>query len=96
MSEEQPKPKKTSANKAFWKAHRTNKRKSLYAAQFGLTDRNKKRKLRRHISVNPEDLKAIKRYEVNMGKATDIALRSKGRKLAARLAKSTPAPQVAE
>lgn len=66
--------KKTSQNKAFWKAHRTAKRKSLYAAQFGLTDRNKKRKLRRHIRDNPQDLKAIQRYEQTMGKASDLGV----------------------
>jgi len=79
MSEEQ-KPKKASQNKSFWKANRIAKRKSLYANQFGLTDRNKKRKLRRHLRDFPHDAQAVKKWEQVWGPAKDLGLTAKGRR----------------
>jgi len=83
MAEEQ-KAKKASQNKSFWKANRVAKRKSLYANQFGLTDRNKKRKLRRHLRDFPNDAKAVKRWEETYGPAKDVGMTSKGHKRALR------------
>lgn len=38
------------------------KRKAMYAAQFGITDKNKRRKLRRHCKAYPGDLAAMRVY----------------------------------
>lgn len=80
MSEETTAKKKASANKSYWKANRIAKRKGHYAAQFGITDRNKRRRIKRHVRANPNDTKAIKRYEETYGKVSEVGLSSKGRK----------------
>lgn len=82
MAEEQ-KVKKASQNKSFWKANRVAKRKSHYAAQFGLTDRNKKRKLRRHLRDFPNDVQAVKKWEQAWGPAKDLGVTGRGRMRAA-------------
>jgi hypothetical protein len=75
--------KKTSANKSFWKANRVAKRKAHYAAQFGITDRNRKRKMRRHVRAHPLDLQAVAEYEKTYGPVAPLGMTSKGHKRAA-------------
>lgn len=53
---------------------------SMYKLQFGLTDRNKKRKLRKHIRANPHDKKAVDRYAKDLGDPKGLGLSAKGRK----------------
>jgi hypothetical protein len=64
------------------KLRRCSKLAPKYKLQFGLTDRNKKRFLQRHIRNHPNDRQAIARYELNMGSAVGVLanLTAKGRK----------------
>lgn len=62
----------------------TPRSKAYYAVQFGKTESNQKKRIRKHIRANPWDLKAVQRYEQTMGRADSFGLSSRGRKLAAR------------
>jgi hypothetical protein len=66
------------------KPKKAGKKKGYYAVQFGRTDDNKKRKLRRHIRSNPGDKQAIVHHEKKLGKVDNLGPTSKGRKLIAR------------
>lgn len=44
------------------KGNRHAKRKAMYAAQFSVTDKNKKRKLARHLRHYPDDMNANRLY----------------------------------
>ncbi len=65
--------------------------KARYKVQFGITDNNRAKKMRKHIRANPSDAQAKKRYEVNMGRADTFGLSSKGKKLEKRLKKQEAA-----
>lgn len=61
----------------------TARSKARYALQFGISERNKKRKLSRHIRNNPDDIQAIFRFEQDMGSAKGLlsSLTGRGRYL---------------
>jgi len=63
---------------------RASKRKAHYQGQFARTDKNAKRRLRRHLRANPGDAMAAKRYEFKYGTPEAVGFSSKGTKLAAR------------
>lgn len=56
------------------KLRRCLKFKTHYALQFGLTDRNRKKRLGRHIRHFPEDKAAIALYEAQYGSGTSAGL----------------------
>jgi hypothetical protein len=60
--------------------------KAYYKVQFGVTDTNRAKRMRRHLRANPADKKAIVRYEQNMGRADSVGFNSRGRKLLKRAA----------
>ena len=55
-----------------------------YKLQFGKTDSNKKRKLRRHIRNHPLDVQAKQRFEKDMGRADTHGMSPRGAKRFAR------------
>lgn len=65
-------------------ALRASKRKAHYQAQFARTEKNAKRRLRRHLRANPDDAMAAKRYEFKYGTPEVVGFSSKGTKRAAR------------
>lgn len=58
----------------------TPKSKARYAVQFGITEKNKKKKVMKHLRGNPDDHMAIVAYEKTFGKAQPV-LNRKGRYL---------------
>ena len=65
------------------KLRRCSKFKTYYKAQTFQTDKNKRRKLRKHIRSNPGDLQAIHAHEqvLNFGAVRDIGLTQRGKEL---------------
>lgn len=47
----------------------------------GIEEKNRKRRMRRHLRRNPLDLQNAKRYEQTYGKVVDIGLTSRGQYL---------------
>ncbi len=62
------------------KLRRCAKHANYYKLQPGVTDRNKARRLRRHIRSNPFDKAAQERYAVNMGDPKGIGLNAHGKR----------------
>lgn len=50
----------------------------------GVEDKNRKRKMRRHLRRNPGDVQSKNRYEQSYGKVADIGLVERGYELARR------------
>lgn len=50
----------------------------------GVEDKNRRRKMRRHMRRNPGDLQNKTRFESTFGKVVDVGLASRGYKLARR------------
>lgn len=53
----------------------------------GVEDKNRKRKMRRHLRRNPGDLQSANRFETAFGKVADIGLVARGYDLARRYQK---------
>ena len=63
------------------KLRRCSKFKIFYKVQFSITDRNRDRRMNRHLRAHPNDIQAVKRYGEESAKG--IRLNAKGRKRAA-------------
>jgi len=59
-------------------------RKTRYAAQFSITEKNQRRRLTRHMRSHPHDVCARRLHEKRVGATDSLKLTSKGRKLLAR------------
>jgi Family of unknown function (DUF7022) len=63
------------------KLRRCSKFRTYYKVQFSATDKNRERRMHRHLRAHPNDAQAVKRYGEES--AQGIRLNSKGRKRAA-------------
>lgn len=63
------------------KLRRCQKLKPYYKAQFVATDRNRDKRMLRHLRGNPNDVQTAKRYGLDEVTRHSIELNSKGRQL---------------
>lgn len=69
------------------KLRRCSKFKVYYKVQFGITDKNRDKRMNRHLRAHPNDRQTAERYGINSAKG--VRLNSKGRKRAERLERPT-------
>jgi hypothetical protein len=68
------------------KLRRCSKHKIYYKVQFGTTDKNRNRRMNRHLRAHPNDDQTVERY--GSDSAQGVRLNSKGRKRAKRMEKA--------
>lgn len=69
------------------KLRRCSKFRIYYKVQFGTTDKNREKRMNRHLRTHPNDRQTVERYG-GPSAAQGIRLNSKGRKHAERLKKA--------
>lgn len=73
---------KGGGKRAVLRAAARARRKTQYAAQFLITEKNQRRRLTRHVRSHPEDVIAEKLHGKRVGATASLTLNSKGRKRA--------------
>jgi len=88
QEKKESKDQKTGGKRASLRAAARAKRRTYYAMGPARTETNKKKRVRKQVRANPFDLQAIARYEQTFGRASDLGLNARGRKLKRRRTRS--------